>query len=169
MQSLSRDGSAPFVTIFAADGTPLWWHKVPPFVQVYVDKYHARPTPWDVTSPADTPRMRRHWKACLAGVPQEGVAKTSAGTFRYHLHPLPKEFGQAAVMMIGRQIPNELVLLSNREGQVIRRLARGWTVQRIGRDLGIAKGTVEKHRENARKKTGLSNSELIRLALLGDL
>jgi two-component system, LuxR family, response regulator FixJ len=55
---------------------------------------------------------------------------------------------------------------TQREEQVLRRLAWGYPIKTIARDLGISAKTVEFHKSAAMKKADLGNRvELLRLAV----
>ena len=48
-------------------------------------------------------------------------------------------------------------ILSNREVEVLRMLANGFTSERIGRALHISKDTVDTHRKSITRKFGVTN------------
>lgn len=56
--------------------------------------------------------------------------------------------------------------LTSRETEVLEKLAEGLSNEEIGRDLGISKHTVARHRENIMRKLNLhSRSELVKYAI----
>lgn len=48
--------------------------------------------------------------------------------------------------------------LTPREEQVVERIARGFSYDEIGTQLGILPRTVKEHRDNAREKLGASST-----------
>ena len=61
-------------------------------------------------------------------------------------------------------------LLSQREREVLRLLALGFTNEEVAKDLFISKRTVESHRANIMEKLGLkSRAELVRFAIENEL
>ena len=64
------------------------------------------------------------------------------------------------------QVDPELDLLSDREGQVLRLIARGYTYREVGEELAISIKTVESHVSAVLRKLQLSNrNELARWAI----
>lgn len=50
-------------------------------------------------------------------------------------------------------------MLSKSEIKVLELVAKGYTSEKIGGALGIAKTTVQTHRRNMLRKTGISNTQ----------
>ncbi len=48
----------------------------------------------------------------------------------------------------------EIVVFTKRQQEVVERIARGWTNERIAKSLGLSPRTVERHRANAMKRLG---------------
>jgi DNA-binding NarL/FixJ family response regulator len=58
-------------------------------------------------------------------------------------------FSQPVMAGLARARTSHRVVLTDRESQVLRLVAQGWTNRRIGHELGIAERTVRYHLENA--------------------
>ena len=71
-------------------------------------------------------------------------------------------------MTIHRRIRTDLIeTLTPRELQVFRLTGEGLTARQIGRQLGIARSTVEVHQHNMKRKLRVPNgTQLLRLACL---
>jgi DNA-binding CsgD family transcriptional regulator len=50
-------------------------------------------------------------------------------------------------------------IISTRELKILELVAKGYTSERIGEMLAIAKTTVQTHRRNMLRKTGISNTQ----------
>jgi FixJ family two-component response regulator len=60
-----------------------------------------------------------------------------------------------------------LVRLTQREGEILDMVARGWTTKEIARAMGLSPRTVETHRANLAEKLGTTSvAEMVRLVLL---
>ena len=121
--------------------------------------------PWDFCLERSKEVCRKNWIACIVDrqVVSYECYNPDEDLFHIELHPIA--IGTAVVACLATQIPAESSQLSNREREVLRLMADGMTVAKIARKLGIKKSTVETHRANMRKKTGLSLVGLIALAI----
>ena len=98
----------------------------------------------------------------------EGLRKVHAGGLFFRLDKLD---AGSSVESSDRTAALEAIrLLSSREQDVLRLLAAGDYNKAIGDKLDISARTVEKHRENIKRKLGVHDSaELIRIAVKGEL
>jgi len=58
---------------------------------------------------------------------------------------------------LDRSLPGEAEALTAREREILALVAEGWSSDGIGARLGIATKTVKKHRENIRRKLGITS------------
>jgi len=123
------------------------------------------------------------WLAIIATSPNPSIAKAVKAIKDGALDYLPLPFGQQQLVRVLARVEAEaaglhaqhqreldartrLERLSQRERDVLARMAQGLTNKQIGRDLGISPRTVEIHRTNAIAKLGARHStEAVRLWL----
>jgi len=138
----------------------IWWHSTN--TSAIVDDTWL---PWDFAAKQSKQKTRDNWIRCI--VDREQVTyecySHASDLFRVHLHPIA--IGEAVVVCLATQIPVAAAQLSSRELQILKLMANGHTTAKIAMKLSIKKSTVETHRANMRKKTGLSLVGLIALAV----
>lgn len=100
-------------------------------------------------------RIFKEMKNALGTVAEFEVSSPSSDTIRQLLQENEK-------------LKNEIKMacLSERERQVLRHIAKGYTSKKIADCLNISKLTVDTHRKHIQQKLGVSNmAELIRLSI----
>ena len=78
---------------------------------------------------------------------------------------------ESLIMFQSTFIPNEdLKNLTRRENQVLNLIGNGKTSKIIAKELNLSMSTIETHRKNIRKKTGLiGKGKLVRFAIINNL
>jgi two-component system, NarL family, response regulator NreC len=111
-------------------------------------------------------------KGVLPGELLSAVRAVAAG--RAYLHPsLVRSLADDYLGRKGLSVSGEAMVgdgLTNRERQVLRRIAQGQTGKQIAKELQISVRTVDRHRENLMSKLGLhSRTALVKYAIEHDL
>lgn len=150
--------SADFVGLSAHDGTFLWVYNLPK--QLHGKRLRK---PWDYV--ADPHKFNTAWRNCLNGSSQQLVVQALGQVWKCVLDPLPESITGARVVIIARAIPKEFSVLTDREREVLHHLALGGTTRRIAGLMDISTATVEKHRQNIRRKTKMAMQELLCMAI----